>query len=83
MPRAELSPGPTRSPPAPACCPQRPEFHRWRALIFCSLGLWGIVPIFHGWYVNWGVAPVAFALGLDLLMGAIYLGQSVSVCVFK
>ena len=28
---------------------QRPEFQTYRALLFVSLGLWGIVPMLHGW----------------------------------
>lgn len=52
---------------------QTPDFQAYRAGVFCALGLWGLVPVLHGWALNWGVAAVARALALDLLMGAIYL----------
>lgn len=61
-------------------CFQRAEWQARRALLFVALGLWGIVPMLHSWATNSGVAAVAYAFCLDLLMGAIYivrgLGQS-------
>ncbi|PSC75369.1 Heptahelical 4 isoform 2 [Micractinium conductrix] len=56
---------------------QRPEFQTYRALLFVSLGLWGIVPMLHGWFLNGGQPEVTRALLLDLLMGAIYIGGAV------
>ncbi len=33
----------------------------------------GIVPVIHGWAVNYDIAAVHSALSLDVLMGLIYL----------
>lgn len=52
---------------------QRPEYVPARAAIFVGLGLWGVVPIIHGWRLNLGEEAVHEALGYDILMGVLYL----------
>jgi len=53
-------------------------FQHWRlrplrAGMFTALGLWGIVPLLHGWRLNVGVPQVLRAMQLDFLMGALYV----------
>jgi predicted membrane channel-forming protein YqfA (hemolysin III family) len=58
---------------------QKPEWQAYRAALFVCLGLWGIVPMLHGWAANPGEGAVSQALGLDLLMGAIYIVSCAAV----
>lgn len=53
---------------------QAPTYHPYRAALFVSLGLWGIVPITHGLIINAGAKEVVAAMHLDALMGVIYIG---------
>ncbi|KAG7672276.1 hypothetical protein Ndes2526B_g06732 [Nannochloris sp. 'desiccata'] len=53
---------------------QAPSYHPYRAVLFVSLGLWGIVPITHGMIINAGAKEVLAAMQLDALMGIIYIG---------
>lgn len=52
---------------------QTPGMHKLRAGIFVALGLWGVVPIMHGAILHRGVPEVTYAIGLDIIMGAVYL----------
>lgn len=52
---------------------QAKGYRVFRASLFAGLGLTGIVPVIHGWYINYNVAQVHSALSLDVLMGVIYL----------
>lgn len=52
---------------------QDPKYHEWRAALFVGLGMWGVVPLMHGWMLYADVAAFSKAVHLDLLMGAIYL----------
>ena len=52
---------------------QAKNYRVFRAGLFAGLGLTGIVPVIHGWIVNYNIAAVHKALGLDILMGVIYL----------
>ncbi|KAL4432151.1 hypothetical protein ABPG77_005913 [Micractinium sp. CCAP 211/92] len=53
---------------------QKAEYQTRRALLFVLLGLWGVVPMLHGWALNGGAPEVTRALLLDVVMGAIYIG---------
>lgn len=52
---------------------QTKDYRVFRASLFAGLGLTGIVPIIHGWYLNYEIAAVHRALGLDVIMGVTYL----------
>ncbi len=52
---------------------QKAEYQTRRALLFVLLGLWGVVPMLHGWALNGGAPEVTRALLLDVVMGAIYI----------
>ena len=52
---------------------QAKDYRVFWASLFASLGLTGIVPVIHGWIVNYDIAAVHSALSLDVLMGVIYL----------
>lgn len=52
---------------------QDPSWHAARALLFVTLGVWGVVPLMHSAWLNGGVPEVSSAVQLDLLMGAVYL----------
>ena len=52
---------------------QAKGYRVFRATLFAGLGLTGIVPVIHGWYINYNVPQVHWALSLDVLMGVIYL----------
>jgi adiponectin receptor len=52
---------------------QDPSYHAFRAGVFTSLGLFGIIPVVHGWRIHSNVAEVHDALVLDLVMGVTYL----------
>ena len=52
---------------------QAKGYRVFRASLFAGLGLTGIVPVIHGWYINYNVPQVHSALSLDVLMGVIYL----------
>lgn len=52
---------------------QDPNYHAFRAAVFTSLGLFGIIPTLHGWSLHRQVDHVHEALLLDICMGAIYL----------
>lgn len=52
---------------------QAKGYRVFRAALFAGLGLTGIVPVIHGWYINYSVHQVHWALSLDVLMGVIYL----------
>lgn len=52
---------------------QDPQWHAYRAILFSSLGLWGVVPLVHAWYLYRNVAVFSQAMHIDLAMGAIYL----------
>ena len=52
---------------------QAKNYRVFRASLFAGLGLTGIVPVIHGWILNYNIAAVHRALGLDVLMGVIYL----------
>jgi len=52
---------------------QAKDYRVFRASLFAGLGLTGIVPVIHGWAVNYDIAAVHSALSLDVLMGLIYL----------
>ncbi|KAI3423893.1 hypothetical protein D9Q98_009727 [Chlorella vulgaris] len=56
---------------------QHPDWQAYRATLFVSLGLWGLVPMLHGWVANPGEGAFAHALLLDLVMGAIYIAGAV------
>ena len=59
---------------------QSHEWHQFRAGLFASLGLFGLVPVIHGWVANLGVTAVAHAMSLELLMGAVYLVRLLRWC---
>lgn len=83
--RRPLTPPPPFPPPPPPAAGlatlcvtllsafQKAEYQAYRALLFVSLGLWGIVPMLHGWALNGGSPEVTRALLLDVVMGAIYI----------
>jgi adiponectin receptor len=52
---------------------QAKDYRVFRASLFAGLGMTGIVPVIHGWVVNYDIAAVHSALSLDVLMGLIYL----------
>lgn len=52
---------------------QSAKLRPFRASLFAGLGLWGIVPVLHGWYLNGEYSEVRYALSLDALMGLVYL----------
>ncbi|KAK9820403.1 hypothetical protein WJX72_009994 [[Myrmecia] bisecta] len=52
---------------------QGASFRPYRALLFASLGAWGVIPIIHA-YIDVGHVPeMREALALDILMGLVYL----------
>jgi adiponectin receptor len=53
---------------------QGPQARHIRAALFAALGLFGIVPIVHGFLLNSGVPKVFTAMWLDIMMGILYLG---------
>lgn len=60
---------------------QTKDYRAFRASLFAGLGLTGIVPIIHGWILNYDIAAVHRALGLDVIMGGTYLvGTLLQVC---
>ena len=59
---------------------QTKDYRVFRASLFAGLGLTGIVPIIHGWYLNYEIAAVHRALGLDVIMGVIYLVCVMTCC---
>ena len=52
---------------------QAKDYRVFRASLFAGLGMTGIVPVIHGWALNYDIAAVHSALSLDVLMGLIYL----------
>mmetsp|Transcript_15130 Transcript_15130/g.32811 ORF Transcript_15130/g.32811 Transcript_15130/m.32811 type:complete len:509 (+) Transcript_15130:114-1640(+) len=52
---------------------QQREWRFFRAGMFLGLGLFGIGPVVHQWFINRDVYHVRLALAYDLLMGAIYI----------
>lgn len=52
---------------------QTKNYRTFRASLFAGLGLTGIVPIIHGWMLNYDIVAVHRALGLDVIMGVTYL----------
>lgn len=52
---------------------QSTHFRPIRAGLYAGLGLWGLVPLFHGCILYWDVKDVVTAMLLDVLMGAVYL----------
>lgn len=52
---------------------QSSGYHRFRAGVFVALGMWGAVPLLHGWLHFGGVREVDTAMMLDLAMGMVYL----------
>ncbi|DBA84229.1 TPA: hypothetical protein ACH3X2_006294 [Trebouxia sp. C0005] len=62
---------------------QAKDYRVFRASLFAGLGMTGIVPVIHGWAVNYDIAAVHSALSLDVLMGLIYLtGAILYACRF-
>lgn len=57
---------------------QAQRFRAMRAAMFAGLGLWGVVPAFHGWFLNHGSIAVRQSVGYNLLMGAVYLVRTAS-----
>eukprot|EP00798_Chlamydomonas_sp_ICE-L_P017428 gene17428-23729_t len=54
-------------------CFQEPKWRVFRASMFAGLGLYGIVPVAHQWWINSHVFHVRVALMYDLVMGVAYL----------
>lgn len=52
---------------------QSPGYQGLRAGVFVALGLWGVVPVLHGWALNHNVEEVRVALSYEVLMGVLYL----------
>lgn len=52
---------------------QDARWHAHRAALFVGLGLWGVVPLVHGWRLYSESADFVGAMRLDIIMGAIYL----------
>ncbi len=52
---------------------QLPEWRAFRASMFAGLGLYGIAPVVHQWFVNRHVFHVRYALICDIIMGLTYL----------
>lgn len=59
---------------------QAPEYRFIRAVVFVSLGMWGVVPVTHLLVTHGHVWAIRTAFQLDMLMGLIYL---VSVAVLR
>ena len=70
-------------PPLPAGCAtvaislaekfQGPDYRPWRAALFAGLGLFGLVPVIHGYLLHLDVLEVHKALSWDMAMGVVYL----------
>ncbi len=52
---------------------QKPGYQKLRAGVFVALGLWGVIPVLHGWALNREVSEVRIALSYEVLMGVLYL----------
>jgi len=52
---------------------QDPKWHEYRAGLFVALGLFGVIPLVHGWHLHGGVADFVGAVRLDIIMGVIYI----------
>lgn len=52
---------------------QDPAYHAFRAGLFSCLGLFGVIPLVHGWSLHGSVKEVSGAVMLDIVMGVIYL----------
>lgn len=50
-----------------------PKYRSIRALLFCSMGLFGIVPGCHALMVNWGAPQAPDVLIFEMCMGMFYL----------
>lgn len=61
---------------------QEPQYHAFRAGVFTLLGLFGIIPVAHGWMIHGSIQEVHHALILDLWMGVIYLSGA-AIYTFK
>ena len=46
------------------------------------MGLTGIVPVIHGWILNYNIAAVHKALSLDVIMGIVYLVRDFAHVVY-
>lgn len=53
---------------------QTPRYRVFRASLFTGLGVWGVVPLVHAWYMNFASPQFFKAMLYDLLMGVCYLG---------
>ncbi|GAX73700.1 hypothetical protein CEUSTIGMA_g1152.t1 [Chlamydomonas eustigma] len=56
---------------------QERSWRFFRAFMFVALGLYGLVPIIHQWFINNSVPQVQKALLVDLIMGATYISGAV------
>eukprot|EP00891_Asterochloris_glomerata_P007907 jgi/Astpho2/7907/e_gw1.00118.28.1_t len=62
---------------------QGPNYRPWRAALFAGLGLFGLVPVIHGYLLHLDVLEVHKALSWDMAMGVIYLlGATLYACRF-
>lgn len=52
---------------------QKPKFRRFRALMFSSLGLFGIIPWAHQLLINYNEPTIQTAIVYEIIMGAFYL----------
>lgn len=60
---------------------QGPNYRPWRAALFAGLGLFGLVPVIHGYLLHLDVLEVHKALSWDMAMGVIYLVSSSWCCL--
>ncbi|CAL0307102.1 unnamed protein product [Lupinus luteus] len=49
------------------------KYRAYRAMLFCSMGLFGIVPAIHGCFVNWGNPRRNVTLAYEIAMALSYL----------
>ena len=47
---------------------QSPGYQKLRASVFVALGLWGIVPVLHGWRLNHDVQVRVHSLDLPVML---------------
>lgn len=52
---------------------QQPGYQKLRAGVFIALGLWGVVPVLHGWWLHREFVEVRVALSYEVLMGVLYI----------
>ena len=59
------------------------QYRAFRAGLFATLGLWGIVPALHGWLLFGDATPVHRAFIHDVTMGAVYLVRAATTVTMR